>query len=208
MVYFKRFFGHLKTTMTHKWWVFYYAYCFGYPWRGLIHDTSKLSPTEFLEGVKYWNGKRSPVLVAKEETGISYAWLHHRGRNKHHYEYWIDKLDDGGVPHKMPFKYVVEAVCDWLAACRTYTDNKDIFQAEYDWWEDRAPKVKMHDETKALVHKILWNLKEMAKYNIYWEGKWVLSERDKWVIQSVAHCLGRWEAEYNGKEVKYDERED
>ena len=111
--------------------------------------------------MKYWTGKRSPIIVAKEKTGISYAWLHHRGRNKHHYEYWIDKLDQGGVPHKIPFPYVVEMVCDWLAACRTYTkDPKYIFQREYEWWSSHASNVKIHNTTKGLITKLLWNLAE------------------------------------------------
>lgn len=161
MDYIKRFFGHLKTVLTHKHWVFYYASHLGYTWRGLVHDLSKLSPVEFFEGVKYWTGKRSPILVAKEKTGISYAWLHHRGRNKHHYEYWIDKLDQGGVPHKIPFEYVVEMVCDWLAACRTYTkDQKNVFKHEYDWWKGHEANVKIHKTTKMLISVLLWNLAE------------------------------------------------
>ena len=165
MSYIKRFFGHLKTVLTHKRWVFYYAFRLGYTWRGLVHDLSKFSPTEFFESVRYWTGKRSPILVAKEKAGISYAWLHHRGRNKHHYEYWIDKLDEGGVPYKIPFKYVIEMVCDWLAACRTYTkDPKDVFQREYDWWTGHVSHVKIHNHTKKLITKILWNLAEYEHY--------------------------------------------
>ena len=166
MDYIKRFFGHLKTVLTHKRWVFYYASRLGYTWRGIVHDLSKFSPTEFFESVKYWTGKRSPILVAKEKAGISYAWLHHRGRNRHHYEYWIDKLDQGGVPHKIPFEYVVEMICDWLAACRTYTKSGDnIFAKEYEWWEKNADKAKIHNDTKHFINKILWNLKEYGAYN-------------------------------------------
>lgn len=166
MSFIKRFFGHLKTVLTHKWWVFHYASRLGFAWRGLVHDNSKFSPTEFWEGVKYWNGKRSPILVAKEQAGISYARLHHRGRNKHHYEYWIEKLDNGGVPHKIPFVYVIEMVCNWLAACRTYTKSRDnIFSNEYEWWSKNAGKANIHNETKRLITKMLWNLKEFGDYN-------------------------------------------
>lgn len=165
MDFFKRFFGHLKTVLTHKYWVFHYASKFGYFWRGLTHDLSKLSPVEFFESVKYWNGKRSPILAAKEQTGISYAWLHHRGCNKHHYEYWIDKLDEGGVSLKIPFKCVVEMVCDWLAACRVYEGyTNNIFQKEYDWWIKKSKTANIHSETKHLITKILWNLKEYGEH--------------------------------------------
>lgn len=194
--YIKRFFGHLKTVLTHKYWVFYYANRLGITWQGIVHDLSKFSPVEFFEGVKYWNGKRSPILVAKEQAGISYAWLHHRGRNKHHYEYWIEKLDTGGVPHKMPFKYVVEVVCDWLGACRSYGKSNDhIFQKEYDWWLEKAPFVKMHDETKQLITKILWNLAEHDRYY----------NDEKRTLDTISRYLGDWERVYNGEVVEYDD---
>lgn len=164
MSYITRFFGHLKTVLKHKRWVYYYAKRLGIPWQGITHDMSKFSPVEFNEGVRYWTGKRSPILVAKELNGISYAWLHHRGRNKHHYEYWIDKLDSGGVPHKIPFKYVLETICDWCAACRTYTDNTvGIFDKEYEWWMGNREKVKMHERTKQLITSILYMLSDLSK---------------------------------------------
>ena len=126
---------------------------------------SKFLPVEFFESARYWTGKRSPILAAKEQAGISYAWLHHRGRNKHHYDYWIDELNDGGLPRKMPFKYVVEMVCDWLSACRTYTGNsEDVFEREYDWWVEHKQNVKIHGDTKWLITNILLDLKEYGSY--------------------------------------------
>lgn len=153
-----------------------------------MHDLSKFSPTEFFEGVKYWTGKRSPILIAKEKTGISYAWLHHRGRNKHHYEYWIDKLDQGGIPHRIPFEYVVEMVCDWLAACRTYTSGGDnVFLNEYEWWTGNAPKVKIHNDTKLLITKILWNLAELQRHN----------GNENKTLEEVSMSIKFWERMYN-----------
>ena len=189
MSYIKRFFGHLKVVIRHKRLVYHYASLFGYRWRGLVHDLSKFSPVEFFEGVKYWVGYCSPIIIAKQKTGISYAWLHHRGHNKHHPEYWIDKLNDGGVPHKMPFKYVVEMVCDWLAPGKTYNStNEDIFQKEYDWWKKRAEKSKIHNDTKELVSKILWNLKE---YSVLYNGN------EEQTIKNVKMFLKNWESVYN-----------
>ena len=163
--YLKQFCGHLKTVLVHKWWVLYYANGLGITWQGLIHDLSKFSPTEFSESVRYWTGKRSPIVVAKEKTGISYAWLHHKGRNRHHYEYWIDKLDQGGVPHKIPFKYVLEMICDGCAACRTYSgDGKDIFIREYEWWKERIDRVNIHEQTKKLIISILLSLSILSEH--------------------------------------------
>jgi hypothetical protein len=189
MGFFTRFFGHLKTVLVHKYWVLYYASKLGYTWRGLVHDLSKFSPAEFFEGVKYWDGQRSPVLVAKELNGISYAWLHHRGHNKHHYEYWVEKLDYGGVPHKIPFKYVVEIVCDWLGACRAYNHAQDkIFKKEYEWWGKQKLIVKMHSDTKYMISRMLWNLCE-------YEEAGGMSEKE--ALRLIKMRLPVWEAEYN-----------
>ena len=162
MSYVKKFFGHLKTVLTHKRWVLHYASGLGITWQGITHDFSKFSPVEFFESVKYWTGERSPITVAKEVSGISYAWLHHKGRNKHHYEYWIDKLDNGGVPYKIPFKHVLEMICDWCAACRTYSGNgDDIFRREYEWWNGRIDRVNIHQETKSLITNLLETLSDL-----------------------------------------------
>ena len=198
MNYLKKFFGHLKTVLTHKRWVYYYASRLGYTWRGLVHDLSKFSPVEFFESARYWTGKRSPILVAKEKTGISYAWLHHKGRNKHHYEYWIDKIDEGGVPYKIPFKYVIEMVCDWLGACRAYEGNaEDIFQKEYEWWNKKAPRVKIHKDTKKLITKLLWNLSEQQKF--YGD--------EESAMYIISRMLKGWERMYCGDNIE-DENDD
>ena len=91
--------------------------------QGLLHDLSKYSPTEFFVGCKYYQGDRSPNNAEREATGVSMAWLHHKGRNKHHFEYWIDYglgKDDGMVGMKMPVNYVVEMFLDRIAASRNY----------------------------------------------------------------------------------------
>lgn len=133
----KAFFGHLKNILVHKWWVFYYAYKFGIPWRGFMHDWSKFHPIEFWESVKYYQGDKSPIPVCKAENGVSLAWQHHKGHNPHHYEYWTDNFDGGKVPtyHKIPYKYLMEMMADWFAAGRTYKGRTFKVQDEVDWWE-------------------------------------------------------------------------
>ncbi len=90
--------GHFKTIHTHRKWVRKYCFLAGIPWRGITHDLSKYSPTEFWESVRYWTGNGSPIDVCKKENGFSRGWLHHKGRNPHHYEYWMDNFDKGGIP--------------------------------------------------------------------------------------------------------------
>ena len=104
--------------------------------QGLLHDLSKYSPTEFLVGCRYYQGNRSPNNAEREATGYSKAWLHHKGRNKHHYEYWIDYSVDPGegiIGLKMPLQYVVEMFMDRIAASKTYQGDayRDSHPLEY-----------------------------------------------------------------------------
>ncbi len=128
--------GHFKTITKHKWEVFKLTVKAGIPIRGLLHDLSKYSYTEFSESVKYYQGgKRSPIPVAREEKGYSEAWLHHKGRNKHHFEYWYDI--DAKEPPIIPFKYSVEMICDKLAAGMVYQGKNWTKEFELKYWNEK-----------------------------------------------------------------------
>lgn len=168
IIYFKL----LKRIITHKFWVAYYCFQVGLYWQGITHDLSKFSRTEFLRSVKYWNDEISSLTNERRINGYSETFLHHRGRNPHHYEYWIHSLDEGGIPAKMPRKYAIELVCDYLAACKTYGGNP---RNEIDWWNLYGPKLKMHETTKSYVTTIFYgihigkSLKEAVKFaDILW----------------------------------------
>ena len=138
--------GHLKTVILHKYWVFRYALLAGIPWRGLVHDLSKFSPTEFGESIHYYTGHRSPILLAREMNNYSRAWLHHKGCNNHHLEYWVDNSADGkliSVP--MPFLCALELVCDRLGAARAYL-RKEFSVA------DQLQNLIRENEFSPLVH--------------------------------------------------------
>ena len=113
---------HFKTITRHRHLVMLHCFKAGIPLQGLKHDLSKYSPTEFLVGVKYFNGSKSPNVADRQENGYSSAWLHHKGRNKHHFEYWFDNdvATQSIVPVEMPINYVIEMVCDRMAACKVY----------------------------------------------------------------------------------------
>lgn len=168
MNYIQKFFGHLKTVTKHKYWVWYYMHKCGKGWRGLWHDMSKFSPTEFWESVKYYSGTRSPIDACKEDKGISMAWMHHKGRNPHHYEYWQDNFDKGGEPKEMPWKYKVEMICDYLAAGRAYMGKSFSYQAEYEWWLKKleSPR-RQHERDKEFVTNILKQLAYEAEMGGY-----------------------------------------
>ena len=153
-----RFFGHLKTINHHKRLVMEGCFKVGLYWQGLMHDLSKYSPTEFWVGVKYFQGNRSPNNAEREATGVSLAWLHHKGRNKHHLEYWIDyTLDEqspmGGM--EMPKKYVVEMFIDRIAACKNYQKENYTDESPLEYYEKSLDHYMIHPNTQALLEEML-----------------------------------------------------
>ncbi len=155
----KNIFLHFGKICKHKWWVFYYCCKAGIPWRGIKHDMSKFSPIEFWESVKYYQGNRSPIDACKEANGISKAWMHHKGRNSHHYEYWQDNFDKGGHPVQMPYKDAVEMLCDYLGAGRAYMGKNFTYHKEWEWWLNKCKKpLAMHPHIKEFITCVLINL--------------------------------------------------
>ena len=130
------FWQHLKTVQHHRRLVRQYCFRLGLYWQGLTHDLSKFSPVEFWAGVKYFQGDRSPNDAQRRDIGYSASWLHHKGRNRHHFEYWTDygMNGEGIVGVEMPKKYVAEMFCDRLAASKVYR-GKDFRQGDpYDFF--------------------------------------------------------------------------
>ena len=128
----KNLFKHLALVTKHRFMVFKFCLMCGIGWQGFIHDLSKYSITELRESLKYFNGSHSPLADAKIDQGYSLAWLHHKGRNKHHHEYWYDYTAPDATP-LMPFKYVLEMICDNISAAKTYNGDNytDICPLEY-----------------------------------------------------------------------------
>lgn len=149
---------HLRTVFVHKKEVFKLCRIAGITYQGIIHDLSKFSPTELIESVKYYQGDRSPIMACKEDKGYSEAWFHHRGRNKHHAEYWVDKLYSGGVPFPMPYKYELEMVCDIIAASKAYNGDKFNNNLPYEHWSKKLRKTTLvHKKTLLFVSVLLKN---------------------------------------------------
>ena len=155
---FKNIFLHTALVLRHKHRVFINCVKCGLPYRGLVHDLSKFSPTEFFESVRYYQGTRSPVGVARREQGISRAWLHHKGRNKHHIEYWFDQ--DCAEHPMIPYKYAVECVCDKLAATRTYAGKNYNTSLPLEHWNRYGCRAPGNARTKAFVEKVFLDVLE------------------------------------------------
>ena len=146
-----KFINHLKTVINHKRYVAHYCFICGLYKQGILHDLSKFSPTEFWESVKYYQGNRSPINACKEDIGYSMAWFHHRGRNRHHWEYWVDDFEKGVVPKKIPFKYVLEMICDFLGAGKAYEGVYFSIESEYNWWQNKRKVALLHKDTLKLL---------------------------------------------------------
>ena len=155
---------HLKLVCRHRRLVRRYCFRLGLYRQGLTHDLSKFSPTEFRIGAKYYQGYRSPNDAERIETGLSTSWLHHKGRNRHHFEYWIDYVirPDGTVVMggcKMPVKYVVEMFCDRIAACKLYHKDAYTDADPYNYYLKGKDQMMIHPETSALLGEMLLRLK-------------------------------------------------
>ena len=149
MSFFKRFFGHLRTVHRHRAMVRKLCFKCGLYWQGLTHDLSKYSPTEFWNGVKFYTGTKSPHLGEREKYGYSKAWLHHKGRNKHHAEYWQDIGKDGkthAIP--MPDKYFWEMICDRVAASMIYLGDQYTNKAPLEYYVAHADENQFHWDTR------------------------------------------------------------
>ncbi len=151
---------HFKTITKHKIKVGQLCFRIGLYKQGLLHDMSKYSLCEFLTGVKYYQGIRSPNSAEREEKGYSQAWLHHKGRNKHHWEYWIDFTRQGVVPSPMPKKYVLEMFCDRVAASMTYQGKNyhDSYPLKY--YENGKQFYILHPSTQELLEELLHYLND------------------------------------------------
>lgn len=140
-------------------------YCFrcGLYRQGLLHDLSKLSPVEFLAGAKYWQGSCSPNNAQRKAEGYSAAWLHHKGRNKHHLEYWIDYSPKGPYAlagMRMPERYVAEMICDRIAASRNYTGDKYTNATAWEYYERSKDHYVMHPDSRAQLETALTILRD------------------------------------------------
>lgn len=155
---------HFKTITYHKYLVAQGCFKVGLYRQGILHDLSKYGPTEFRVGMKYYQGTRSPNNAEREEIGYSSAWLHHKGRNKHHYEYWIDYSEEAEpgklVPVPMPRRYLAEMIMDRIAASKVYKGKDYTDRSPLEYFRKGTNREAMHEETRAELERMLTMLAE------------------------------------------------
>ena len=147
---------HFITITRHKYYVMKFCFKCGLYKRGLLHDLSKYSLTEFFSSAKYFQGTSSPIDAEKREKGYSLAWQHHKGHNPHHWEYWIDNVGTyKNTPCKIPIEYVIEMICDWLGAGIVYSKQRPNYNQPYveplEYYNKCKTERIFHEETQELI---------------------------------------------------------
>ena len=156
---------HFRTITRHRHQVIRHCARAGIFWQGLGHDLSKYSPTEFRAGAKYYIGTKSPNEGERLDRGYSAAWMHHKGRNKHHFEYWTDYDYETRVmmPVEMPLRYVVEMFCDRVAASKIYNGKAYKDSDSIDYFMKGKGKRTIHQNTSDLLESLLVMLSEKGE---------------------------------------------
>ena len=156
---------HFCTINAHRWRVMQGCFRIGLYRQGLTHDLSKYAPTEFCQGARYYQGTRSPNAAEREDKGYSEAWMHHKGRNRHHYEYWTDMNRETKryEPIPMPRNYLVEMVMDRRAACMTYQGKDYRDDSALNYFQKSRERTLMHPETCRQLGYILTILAEKGE---------------------------------------------
>ena len=175
----KKTWGHYKTITHHRFLVMAGCFRVGLIRQGLTHDLSKYSPTEFWEGARYYQGNRSPNAAEREDKGYSEAWMHHKGRNRHHYEYWTDMNRQTrsyeSVP--MPKRYLAEMVMDRIAACKTYEGKAYTPASALNYFLKSRERELMHPKTREELEVLLRMLQDRGEGETFRYIRQMLKEK-------------------------------
>lgn len=145
-------------VIRHRWYTFVECCRLGIPLLGLLHDRSKLWPSEFgayaqhFYGVdkRHLNGAQMPSLT--RDLKFDTAWNHHQKRNKHHWQYWLLIQDEGGsIPIPIPSKYRREMLADWRGAGHAILGDEYSSISASIWYLENKDKITLHSETRAWI---------------------------------------------------------
>ena len=158
-------FRHFRTITKHRHKVIAHCLKVGIFWQGLGHDLSKYAPVEFWAGARYYVGTRSPNELEREKIGYSTAWMHHKGRNRHHFEYWTDYNPKTRrmEPVPMPDRYIVEMFCDRVAAGKIYNGKSYNDTMPLAYFKRGMDTRRIHPETSAKLERLLTMLAEKGE---------------------------------------------
>ena len=141
---------YLRYIIRHKWFVLLACVRRGIIWRGLVHDLSKLLPSEFYPYAEYFYGT-VPNPGSDVKIAFDKAWLFHQHRNPHHWQFWILREDDGDTKiMRMSDVFVAEMVCDWIGAGRAITGKSG---GTREWYEKNRHRIIVHKDTREQIEK-------------------------------------------------------
>lgn len=160
---------HFKTITRHRLLVLDGCFRVGLYWQGLTHDLSKYTPTEFIIGARYFQGDRSPNSAERADKGYSEAWMHHKGRNRHHYEYWTDMDPQTRTyePVRMPRRYLAEQIMDRRAACMVYQKKAYTDASAYHYFMASRERQLMHPENRKELEFLLGMLAQKGELETF-----------------------------------------
>ena len=186
----KKLLCHLKVIYTHRKYVRRMCWKMGLFWQGLVHDLSKYSITE-LKIAKYYGAGKSPHQWCRETIGYSPSWIHHYHKNKHHWEFWLDDDENAKIiPIKVPYKYIIEMLCDMAGASRAYNPKNWEPKLLWEYWQIKCKNKRlMHVDSEYLLEKLIWNLYQLG------EKKFIASYKLQKVYLKEAYEAGTLRAE-------------
>jgi len=148
-----QYWSHFKYTTMHKWYVFLECIYMGIFWRGVFHDLSKYSPSEFCQYANYFFDTDGTRFVKHDDNvrsqDFARAWNHHLKRNDHHWQYWIEFSYDGRItmnPRVMDWDAMKEMVCDMRGAGRA--QGVDDPQNPLKWYTANRDRILLHPDTR------------------------------------------------------------
>ena len=151
----RKYFLHFKTITLHKLYVMIECFRLGLYWQGVVHDLSKYGPTEFLPSAKYFQGDSTPIAREKAEVGYSVAWLNHKAKNKHHWEYWTDFRNGAILTVLIPDRYIKEMFCDMVWASKAYNKDKFSRSEPLEYFDANAATWHMDAQSRDELRRML-----------------------------------------------------
>jgi len=154
----KKYIKYFLTITKHKYYVGVECLRRGLYFQAILHDMSKFSLSEFIISSRYWGGNSRQR--EESESEYKFAWLHHIHQNKHHWEHWVITEDGKPKALKMPQKYVLEMLCDWIGAGKAYKNEEWTPREPLDFYRNgEGEKMVLHQDTRRHFEFLL---KELA----------------------------------------------
>lgn len=161
---------HLRVITKHKIYVMRACFKVGLLLQGALHDLSKYGITEFKSSAKFFQGNSSPIDAEKVKNGYSIAWQNHKGKNKHHWQYWVDWENGVEYAVEMPLKYLAEMICDWVGAGKAYNKGNWTIETLKTWYANNRPKMILHPQTATFLDYTIETVAKDEKELYWWIG--------------------------------------